>query len=609
MRSNASRGFVGAWLTVLLFSRDCTIAAEANLPTSAGPDGLVTAALKTELDGPTEARKQLLDEALRRDPDFPPARWQSGFVKIGGQWTKLDDVPARARSDQRLAEYRQKRDALIETADNHRALARWCRKNNLLDEERVHWAKVLEFEHNDAEAMSALGVHLYRGRLLTQRQIEESQKQEAARARAVQIWQPQFVKWRKAIEQGNAKQVEEARRGLGQFNDPDAIAALEATFAVNRMSHKGTELHRLLIETVGRIPGPEATQVLLREAVLPEPLELRKAAADQLKKRPMHAYVPLLIAALPGSMKTRFHVVILPNGMVSHEHELYIEGRQANYSLVYESTTNPADAAMAAFTTPATAAVEAARAQAIETRAEAAQARADRLRERLQFVLEHTTGFKRADDPNLWEKQYNDYFGWSTPEPYKPTYSQTVSSGQTYFSTPIDISRTTTLTNAPHSCFPAGTPVMTMMGTMPIEQVKVGDRVLSQDPNTGELAYKPVQATTLRSPTPLVKVGMGSNSILASIGHPFWVAGRGWQTARHLKVGNALHGLDGVTVVDNLEELPAIEVYNFVVSEFHTYFVGEARLLVHDNSPMAESVCTVPGLKREADSAATSSTR
>ncbi len=52
------------------------------------------------------------------------------------------------------------------------------------------------------------------------------------------------------------------------------------------------------------------------------------------------------------------------------------------------------------------------------------------------------------------------------------------------------------------SCFVAGTPVWTLTGPRPIESIQPGDRVLAQDPQTGELAFKMVQQTTIRPTTP-----------------------------------------------------------------------------------------------------------
>ena len=53
-------------------------------------------------------------------------------------------------------------------------------------------------------------------------------------------------------------------------------------------------------------------------------------------------------------------------------------------------------------------------------------------------------------------------------------------------------------------CFAAGTLVWTKTGQRPIESLEIGDLVLAQNVDTGELAYKPVIGRTVRPPKRLV---------------------------------------------------------------------------------------------------------
>ena len=52
----------------------------------------------------------------------------------------------------------------------------------------------------------------------------------------------------------------------------------------------------------------------------------------------------------------------------------------------------------------------------------------------------------------------------------------------------------------------AGTPVWTNGGFVAVEKIRTGDMVLAQNPETGELAYKPVLRTTTRAAAPLVRI-------------------------------------------------------------------------------------------------------
>ena len=146
------------------------------------------------------------------------------------------------------------------------------------------------------------------------------------------------------------------------------------------------------------------------------------------------------------------------------------------------------------------------------------------------------------------------------------------------------------------SCLAAGTPVWTESGPTAIEKIQVGDRVLSQDIETGELACRPVCKTTVRPPVQLMKFDAGVETIVCTGGHPFWICGDGWVMARHLAPGTRLHRVTGTAGVASLGEAHKGSAYNLVVADFHTYFVGDAKILSHDNTIRRPTDAIVPGL-------------
>jgi hypothetical protein len=148
-------------------------------------------------------------------------------------------------------------------------------------------------------------------------------------------------------------------------------------------------------------------------------------------------------------------------------------------------------------------------------------------------------------------------------------------------------------------CFTAGTPVWTITGTQPIEQLRVGDMVLSQNPETGELAYKPVLRRTVRPSGPVFNLDIEGETLRASGGHLFWVAGEGWMKARQLRSGDVLHCCGGTATVSEAKETKPETTYNVVVADFSTYFVGESKILSHDVTLRDPSRTIVPGLPRE----------
>ena len=119
-----------------------------------------------------------------------------------------------------------------------------------------------------------------------------------------------------------------------------------------------------------------------------------------------------------------------------------------------------------------------------------------------------------------------------------------------------------------------------------IEKIKTGDKVISTDPETMETSPKTVLETYIREVTTLVHLTVNGEEIVTTETHPFYVNDRGFIKAGELIVGDELLDVNGnVLLVENfdveLTEEP-VKVYNFQVEDFHTYYVGENNILVHN---------------------------
>ena len=98
--------------------------------------------------------------------------------------------------------------------------------------------------------------------------------------------------------------------------------------------------------------------------------------------------------------------------------------------------------------------------------------------------------------------------------------------------------------------FIAGTLVHTKEGLKPIEQIQVGDWVLSKPENGGEQAYKRVLKTFAHEPQRIVDLlyvlpgqdraapGYPTHLMRISVtrNHPFWTKERGWTAVSELQV-------------------------------------------------------------------------
>jgi hypothetical protein len=129
-----------------------------------------------------------------------------------------------------------------------------------------------------------------------------------------------------------------------------------------------------------------------------------------------------------------------------------------------------------------------------------------------------------------------------------------------------------------NACFAAGTPLRTPWGSVKIEDVRVGDLVLSRDESKpdGVVVAKEVEEVFVREGL-ITHLHLPNGVVLRTTAeHPFYVAGRGWVPCNQLKVGDLLLCEDGSWVpVEDLFDTGEYEtVYNVRVKDYHTYFVG-----------------------------------
>jgi RHS repeat-associated protein len=136
-------------------------------------------------------------------------------------------------------------------------------------------------------------------------------------------------------------------------------------------------------------------------------------------------------------------------------------------------------------------------------------------------------------------------------------------------------------------CFVAGTLVLTASGRKAIETIQVGDRVWAKDTATGKQAVKEVRNVYRHQVNALVYLTVEGEEITTTPNHPFYVKGKGWVEAGNLTKQDRLEDSENRTLeIDSIriekQEKP-VTVYNFEVAGFHSYYVGEEAVLVHNN--------------------------
>ncbi|QYK49748.1 MAG: Hint domain-containing protein [Phycisphaeraceae bacterium] len=139
-------------------------------------------------------------------------------------------------------------------------------------------------------------------------------------------------------------------------------------------------------------------------------------------------------------------------------------------------------------------------------------------------------------------------------------------------------------------CFAAGTLVWTTLGQIPIEDVRIGDQVITLNESTGAIEFQPVVDMIVTEQTSLLRVAVihesGHREVIDTTDeHPFYEEARvgSWIRADSLAAGDVIRTMGGAAVVDSLSFWSQrVTVYNLTVDNAHTYLVGDEAAWVHN---------------------------
>jgi len=573
------------WVALLSFTFGLALTAASSATKVKRPGAAaVDEALRCEIRGADDQRNESLRTVLERDPDCALARWHSGYVREDARWVKFDAQAKRSTDDATLAEYRRLRRESEETVEGRLQLAGWCSTHKLPDQARAHLTEVLRMDPNHAEARRRLGHRRVGGVWLSREEIEQFRARADRVAKDLKKWTPKVKRIRYGLAQRDGRKRQEAIDRLLAIRDPAAIGAMELMLAG---FHE--EAASLVVGVLDEMPGNEASVALARQAVFSPFDSIHYEAAEKLSARKIEGYVPALLSTMSTPVQSQAQLYVTPGGRLAYRQMFYREAQYHAEKMIVDSQYR--DPILSA---DATAGLleglallqqrdAANRAQELESVVAGQNDTIARINDRVCDVLATATGADVLPSPESWWEWWNDHNESYLPEkPVREVYNRQE------LPTPTPA--------AAKECLIAGTLVWTALGLVPIEAIRVGDRVLSQNPHTGELAYKPVLRTTLRPPVRLVKVVFHGEALQSSGGHPFWVAGEGWVKARDLKPGARLHAVRGTSEVWSVHPTGFEETHNLVVADFHTYFVGKTKILSHDNTIREPTDATVPGL-------------
>jgi tetratricopeptide (TPR) repeat protein len=588
----------------------------------------VRLALWCEAHGLQAERKKHLALAILYDPSHTLARGLLGMVAQEGKWAKPEVVGRRIEKDpayhEAIREYLERRSRTPDKADAQLKLAAWCDQKGLKVQAKAHYEQVIELDPTREAAWKHLGYKKQGGRWakpeFAAAHKEEAQKQKAAN----QHWKPVLEKLRDDLESKDAAKRERAVRALDEVSDPRAVPMISTLFLF------GPEWsQRAAVRMLGHIEGPGASNALAALAIFSPWREVEQTAFQALVSRDLRDILTRLIGMIrkpfeyqvrpidgPGSAGVlfvedeKFNVrriyqsmpidpslmaaggvapsfafdglgfaggagntpLMLENGMSFTEEGArlfdYLAARIASSSPTRERESNIGQLARIRQANQAAQQSLAQDVQAIE----AINHEINFINGRVLPIIRAVSGQTLGAEPDKWKSWWTDQLGYAfqaSQPAFKPTFTDL-----------IDVSSW----SASLECFGAGTRVHSAGGPAAIENIQVGDRVLTQNSATGALSYQPVMVIHRTKSAPTIRLDLDDESLVATGIHRFWKAGEGWTMARDLKPGDRVRMVGGVVQVRSVRPDQNQPVFNLDVGENRDFFVGSNGLLVHDSN-------------------------
>ena len=127
------------------------------------------------------------------------------------------------------------------------------------------------------------------------------------------------------------------------------------------------------------------------------------------------------------------------------------------------------------------------------------------------------------------------------------------------------------------SCFLAGTEIETEFGSKSIEEIKIGERVLTFNEIDGKMEYNNV-VKTFEHETNGYLIINGKMKVTAN--HPVYLNGK-WDEVGNAKIGDIMKLIDEYEIISKIENVDEnVRVYNLEVSGNHNYYAQ--GILVHN---------------------------
>ncbi len=210
------------------------------------------------------------------------------------------EINGHVKTEERLEKYKLALQKVEPTAESHAALAGWCNKNGLKEQEQAHYRRALDFNPDFATARSALGFTkdgsgrwVARDELMTEGkgkvkvdgkyqypEVYAFNEAKATLKKNTGKFNKQIDNLQKDIVAKNAN-ADKALAELLQIDDPFAIPAMGAKLLAVKTPAK---LKLIYVQKLTQFESLEAAGFLVQSTLVEADPQVRDACLDALRK-------------------------------------------------------------------------------------------------------------------------------------------------------------------------------------------------------------------------------------------------------------------------------------------------------------------------------------
>lgn len=496
-----------------------------------------------------------------------------GRILVGDTWMTPEEVAEANQQIEVLQRYRAIRDQAPDTLIGQTELARWCQENNLVHRRDAHLKRALVLDPENSRVRRFLRHVRISGKWVTPEQIETETNRMAAATRRMEQWHAPVKEIMRLIKSSSNNCRKLGWTRLDEIDDPNAITALEAILAGERPT-----IALDVLEVIDRFDVREASETLVRIAFgHSSAREVRDRAIELLSERNPYDFVPALLNQLVTPVSGRYSITPDRRGNVLYRYVLFQQDMEKDSVVQFDRTMSQSPIAPGP-------GLQRRMMRDADLRAAIATAGMEQLNrsirnknQAIQEMLNRTLETNPGDSvEDWWQWWYEENEVYTSVRPVDYTLIQDT-----------EVTTVPIPTAGSGDCLVAGTPIWTDLGLVPVEELSVGDRVLCREPQSQRLEYQTVLQPTQRPPTPTFRISLDGETIQASGGHFFWIAGRGWTKTRDLQAGMEIttaRGSSAAVRVQGIEPAETVELFNVVVDHNSNYFVGNSLILSHDST-------------------------